>query len=418
MSLVLRSLSPFCSNITRGLAPALGLLALACGEELQSPEGRPAQPPTLATTAATPLSFQQISLGLFHTCGLTTGGRAYCWGQNLAGQLGDGTTTTRPRPVPVATGLQFVLLSAGGMYTCGLTADNKGYCWGQNTTGQLGDGTTTDRSRPVAVAGGRHFRLIRPGFLHTCALTPFDEAFCWGNNSDGQLGNNTRTSSTVPVRVLSGTVRFRNVFAAGLHSCGATTDFVGKCWGRNEDGQLGDGTTIRKLKPVTVHGGLAFRQVAVGAAHGGSWLSRSCGLTTGDLAYCWGDNRSGALGDGTVTNRSSPVPVAGDLIFSNLSPGGVHTCGVLVSHLAVCWGSNANSQLGDGTNTDRYFPTHVAGNLLFRVVSSGTFHTCGITTSDKAYCWGINFDGQLGIGTVDGNPFHPHWTPEAVVGPA
>jgi len=401
------------------LVSIFSLLSLACGEELQSPEP-PERATALAVAAASgSLSFQQISPGLFHTCGLTTAGRAYCWGQNVAGQLGDGTTTTRPRPVRVATSLQFVQLSAGAMYTCGLTAGNIAYCWGQNTTGQLGDGTTTDRLKPVKVAGSRHFRLIHPGYLHTCALTPLNEAFCWGNNSDGQLGNNSRTSSLLPVRVLSGTARFRNVFAAGLHSCGATTDLVGKCWGRNEDGQLGDGTTIRKLKPVTVLGGHDFRQVAVGSAHGGSWVGHSCGLTTDNLAYCWGDNRSGDLGDLTVVNRSVPVPVVGNLVFRNLSVGGVHTCGVLVSHVAVCWGSNGNFQLGDGTSQERHAPTTVAGGLSFRVVSAGTFHTCGIATDDKAYCWGINFDGQLGIGTVDSpSGFHPHWTPEAVVGPA
>jgi alpha-tubulin suppressor-like RCC1 family protein len=400
----------------RWLPPVLGVFALACGEEVQSPDPAGDHPALATTTAA--LAFQQISPGLFHTCGLTTAGRAYCWGQNVAGQLGDGTHTTRSRPVAVATTLQFVQLSAGAMYTCGVTAANKAYCWGQNTTGQLGDGTKTDRSKPVPVVGGRSFRLIHPGYLHTCALTPHDEAFCWGNNSDGQLGDATRTTRTVPVRVHAGTLRFRNVFAAGLHTCGATTTFVGKCWGRNEDGQLGDNTTIRKLIPVTVAGGHAFRQVAVGAAHGGSWLSHSCGLTTGDLALCWGYNASGDLGDGTTTRRLVPVPVAGNPMFRNLSPGAIHTCGVLESHLALCWGSNGNYQLGDSTNIQRNFPVHVSGGLQWNVVSAGTFHTCGITTAGKAYCWGINFDGQLGLGTIDDPAsFHPHSTPEAVVGP-
>jgi alpha-tubulin suppressor-like RCC1 family protein len=387
------------------------MLALACSEELQSPEPPGASTSLATATATTPLAFTQISAGFFHTCGLTSAGRVYCWGQNFQGQLGDGTVQSRTRPVPIASNLQFAAVSAGAEYTCGVTTGNIAYCWGVNTNGQLGDGTSTSRVKPTAVAGGRHFRLVHPGQFHTCGLTPFDEAFCWGFNSDGQLGNNTRTASLVPVRVQAGTVRFRNVFAAGRYSCGATTGFVGKCWGRNDDGQLGDGTTIRRLKPTTVAGGLTFRQVSVGLK-----APTSCGLTTDDLAYCWGNNQFGDIGDGTLNYESHPVPVSGGLHFRNLSPGGGHTCGVTTGHVAYCWGDNEQTELGDGTDSDRLTPTPVTGGLSFRVVAVGFFHTCGIATDDRAYCWGNNQDGQLGNGTADQSP-SPHPVPEAVVGP-
>jgi alpha-tubulin suppressor-like RCC1 family protein len=230
------------------------------------------------------------------------------------------------------------------------------------------------------------------------------------------LGDGTTARRLLPVRVRGG-LAFRRVFTAGLHTCGATLDSHAYCWGKNEDGQLGDGTTIQKLTPVEVAGGYRFRDVQVGAARGGSWNAVSCAVTTDNRAYCWGDNLYGALGDGTTISRSIPVAVSGSFAFSKVSEGGVHTCGVTTDNRAYCWGSNGNWQLGDGSRSDRVTPSAVSGNLKFRAITTGTFHSCGITLEDRAYCWGNNFEGQLGIGTVDGNPFTPHSSPEMVAGP-
>jgi alpha-tubulin suppressor-like RCC1 family protein len=230
------------------------------------------------------------------------------------------------------------------------------------------------------------------------------------------LGDGTTVPRRLPVRV-SGGLTFRRVFTAGLHTCGATLDSHAYCWGKNEDGQLGDGTTIQRVKPAAVAGGHRFKDVMVGAARGPSWNSASCGVTTDDRAYCWGDNVYGALGDGTTTSRSLPVAVSGGLAFAKVSEGGVHTCGVTTDNQAYCWGSNGNFQLGDGSQNDHATPTPVRGGL-FRAITTGTFHTCALALDGRAYCWGINFDGQLGIGTFDdgGAGFRPHWSPEPVVG--
>jgi alpha-tubulin suppressor-like RCC1 family protein len=391
-----------------------------CREDAESPTA-PAVPSALATSAAA-LSFRQISAGKWHTCGVATDDRAYCWGDNLNGQLGDGTTTDRARPTPVAGSLKFILVSAGGSYSCGITTENRAYCWGENTTGQLGDGTTTRRLRPMAVAGGRRFRQVRAGHFHSCAVNPFDAAFCWGQNTNGQLGDGTKTNRLTPVKVVGG-LAFRRVFTAGLHTCGSTTNNRAYCWGRNEDGQLGDGTTIQKLKPTLVLGGHSFTQVTVGAGQGGAWSSVSCGQTTTNRAYCWGDNRAGQIGDGTSGQdliRRTPVAVKGGLLFSGLSSGGIHTCGVTTVNRAYCWGSDGNFQVGDGNFSQEQYvtPNAVTGGLQFRAITAGTFHTCAITTGDRAYCWGNNFQGQLGIGTVDsGAGFTPKSAPIAVIGP-
>jgi alpha-tubulin suppressor-like RCC1 family protein len=222
------------------LALAIVMSVLGCREEDESPTGPVAGPALTTEAMAGALLFRQVSAGRQHTCGVTGDDRAYCWGFNLSGQLGDGTTIIeRFLPVPVLGGLHFRHVNAGADHTCGVTLDNLAYCWGENLNGELGDGTTTHRNTPVRVAGGYHFRLIRAGAGHTCALTTLDVAYCWGVG--GRLGDGANTQRTTPVRVLGGLHWFQ--LSAGFsHTCGVTTDNRAYCWGNNGSGELGDGT--------------------------------------------------------------------------------------------------------------------------------------------------------------------------------
>jgi alpha-tubulin suppressor-like RCC1 family protein len=415
------------------LGPVLAILvgaALGCGEDTESPTSPPDPTPALAITSTAALSFAQISAGTEHSCGVTTTHRAYCWGRNSGGQLGDGTKTSRPRPVPVVGGLQFLRVSAGGAHTCGITTTNRAYCWGLNDDGQLGDGTHgTTRLRPVAVAGGHSFRQVSAGLDHTCAVTPWDVAFCWGNNNQGKLGTTGFTHFT-PTRV-GGGLLFRQVIAGALHTCGATTSFQGYCWGANGNGQLGNGNTNWSATPVAVAGGLRFRMVVAG---GGIVLipseqpeqAYSCGITTGDLAYCWGENVRSVFGDGGIRGASRvPVAVAGGHRFRGINLSYDHVCAVTLWDVAFCWGGNDDGQVGDGTTTDRSRPVRVAGGLQFRAVTTNpnSKHSCGVTIGNRAYCWGLNQGGQLGDGATTGPErctlgFPCSTKPEAVVGPS
>jgi alpha-tubulin suppressor-like RCC1 family protein len=224
-------------------------------------------------------------------------------------------------------------------------------------SGQLGDGTTTRRLTPGAVAGGRRYRLVTAGQHHTCGVTTSDEAFCWGWNRYGQIGDSlTGAPRLTPSRVAGGR-RFRQVDAGGLNTCGVTTTNRAFCWGNGAVGQTGDGTKSNRLWPkVAVAGGLSFGRVSAGGFH-------VCGETTNNRTYCWGWNLEGAVGDGTNTMRLAPVAVAGGHVFNQVSAGRTHTCGKTAAGVAYCWGENLEGQLGDGTQGQRLTPVPVVGAM-------------------------------------------------------
>lgn len=244
-------------------------------------------------------------------------------------------------------------------------------------------------------------RSVSTGYAHTCAVIPTGAAYCWGGNQLGELGDGTTTSSGIPVAVAGG-LRFTSVSAGGYHTCGVTETGAAFCWG---GAILGQPTT-----PVEVAGGLRFTTVSTGVAH-------TCGVTSTGAAYCWGDNGYGQLGDGTTMNSETPVAVAGGLSFTAVSAGGSynhsppHTCGVTSTGAAYCWGYNGFGQLGNGTMISSATPVAVAGGLSFTAVSSGAGYTCGVTSAGGAYCWGRNAPGTLGDGTTTNSA-----TPVAVGG--
>ena len=381
--------------------PAFLLLAgaLACREDA-SPTGPTAEPAAPVAAAVAPLSFRQLSTGTNHTCGLTTTDQAYCWGYNgfssHGGQLGDGTTVKRLKPVAVLSGLRFSQVSAGGDHTCGVTSDNRAYCWGRNDYGQLGDGTTESKLTPVAVAGGRRFRVVSAGNFHSCGITPADVLFCWGSNRYGVMGAAAAPDGT-PVKV-GGARTWRNVSAGFSHTCGATTTNEAYCWGNNSNYQIGNGTGSLVAQPPTrVSGGLSWRQVFAGSGYISESSddpapdhALSCGITTANRVYCWGSGGA----------SSTPKEIIGGRRYTQINAG-VQGCGVRSTGVIDCWTSESITRVASGT-------------LRFlRVSKSGIAgHTCAVATDNKAYCWGQNTDGQLGNGTTNQSA-----TPVAVAAP-
>ena len=246
-----------------------------------------------------------ISAGYKHTCALTTEGGVKCWGGNWSGQLGDTTTIDQNIPTDVS-GLTsgVVAISAGGYHTCALTTGGGIKCWGENVYGQLGDGTTSNQTVPTDVKGlTSGIVSISAGGNHTCAVTTGGTAKCWGFNRKGQLGNGQNANSSRQVNVLGLTRGVSTIESGDWHTCALTTNNGVKCWGWNISGQLGDGTHTDHNTYVNVTG------MSSGVASISSGHRHTCALTSGGGVKCWGYNFYGQLGDGTTITNTTPVNV-------------------------------------------------------------------------------------------------------------
>ena len=384
-----------------GLLLALALWLSFSTPSLQAQEqSPPGHLPSQAEFLAPLTNIAQVSGGNSHTCALTTTGGVKCWGWNESGQIGDSTTRTeRPTPVDVTgLGSGVTAIATGGYFSCALTTAGGVKCWGMNVHGELGDGTTTNRSAPVDVTGlTSGVVAIAAGGSHACALTTAGGVKCWGWNEYAQLGDDTATDRLTPVDVVglgSGTTA---IAAGNNHTCALTTAGGAKCWGFNSAGQLGDNTMTDRLIPTDVAGmGSGVTAIA------GGWY-QTCALTSAGGVKCWGENSSGQLGDGTTTDRLTPVDVMGlGSGVTAIDTGFFYTCALTMTGGIKCWGANNHGQLGDGTGVPKSSPVGVTGldsGMAAISLGSGSGHACALTSTGEVKCWGENGYGQLGDNT-------------------
>jgi alpha-tubulin suppressor-like RCC1 family protein/ligand-binding sensor domain-containing protein len=369
------------------------------------------------------VNLYDIDAGGDTTCGLGGNGAIYCWGDNSNGQFADGTTTSNHLPQAFdisafTSDNQLASIEVGTEHACANTAAGTVYCWGENGNGQVGDSSTTDRNTPVVsdMSGFTHSYLkkVTAGGAHSCGITGSGQVYCWGRNTYGQIGDNSTTQRTSPVIIddsyfgdTTG-IHFLQSVAGHLHSCGLDAKGIAYCWGDNSEGQLGDGTNIDTSNPTRVDmrsfGNRYFKQIVAG-------YDFNCALTAAGATYCWGDNSEGQLGNGNTTDSTIPVLVDmsayTDKIFQSIVAGFDFACGLTADGAAYCWGNNAEGQLGDGSTTDALTPVLVdmsafpSDNELINI-TAGTSHACGVSASTTSYCWGTNTNGRLGV-LRDGN---------------
>jgi uncharacterized protein YjdB len=328
-------------------------------------------------------------VGRGHTCALQpVSGALLCWGSNDRYQVGGGLGNQVTSPIHVQDGTKYRQIAAGYSRTCGIAEDGGTYCWGAWDDVPGVDGT------PQLVPGGIAFQSISVGVNHACGLTAAGAAYCWGSNHSYQLARPDSTFRTTTPVLVPGGLTFRTISAGYDQSCGVTTGNQAYCWGWNGTGQLGidetDELHVYSATPVAVAGGHSFTTVSAGYQH-------SCAITTTNQAYCWGDNGGGQLGTGGESSEFAPAPVAGGLAFASISASSEYTCGLTTGGQAYCWGVNETGNLGTGNGLSIYSPGLVAGGHTFSAVVTRFGHTCGIDSADqKLYCWGWNGSYQLG----------------------
>lgn len=237
-------------------------------------------------------SLGEDGTGLF-ACGRTASGRALCWGSDRFGQLGvDGVDPSgSPIPSEVAGARTFRDVRAGFRSACAVDLAGNAWCWGENGAGRLGDGTLAPRRTPGAVLSTAQFATVSTGeSMHACALTDRGAAHCWGANDYGQLGIGTQSSSATPITVRSSPL-FSSIVAGTDHSCGLTPSGEAWCWGRNDAGQLGGAANLSVPEPVRVVTTVRFKKLSLGRR-------TTCGIAMDDTLWCWGSNDGGLLGRG------------------------------------------------------------------------------------------------------------------------
>ena len=346
----------------------------------------------------------QVSAGGEHTCAVLSTGHIACWGDNLEGELGDGTTTGSDTPVEVHGIGDAIQVSAGGYFTCAVLSTGHIDCWGENEQGQLGDGTTTGSHTPVEVHGiGNATKVVAADEHNTCALLASGHIECWGNNEWGQLGNEhagERPHET-PVEVANMS-NATDVAASATDTCAVLSTGQVDCWGNNEEGQVGNGEGSgggAYGEPTWWDVPVEVLKISDGTQVGVGLRSFACALHSSGGVGCWGNNEEGQLGAGkNLVREDEPVAVQGISTATQLSTGRAHACALLGDGQIDCWGGGG---LGNPTaHGTQYTPVEVQGISNATQVSAGADDTCALLSSHQIDCWGANGSGQLGNGTT------------------
>lgn len=330
-------------------------------------------------------TIKAVAAGDSHACAIASDNNLYCWGSNWSGQLGNGNTDSKNVPTAidmtgVLSGKTIKSVVAGNAGTCVIASDDKAYCWGDNWSGQLGNGTMNNQSySPTAVymtgsgvLNNKTIKSISMGSQHACVIASDDKAYCWGENGQGQLGDATTTRNAYPVAVdtslaLNGTT-IKSISVGEQHTCAVASDSRAYCWGSNDQSQMGNSiASFQNSTPLAVDtSGVLNNKNLVSVSNNGY---HTCVLDTDSKVFCWGYGYYGELGNNT--SNQSVVPVAVDMtgVLNNktvkiLATGRFNTCVIASDDKPYCWGQNFEewyammgmpityNLLGNNTQTD------------------------------------------------------------------
>ena len=331
---------------------------------------------------------------------LKPNGESWAWGVNETGQLGRNNTTVYSSPVAVVGNHAFTDIAANNFSnlnygSClGLKIDGSVWAWGYNPYGQLGTNNRTNYSSPVSVVGSHVFIRVRSGCNHSLFNKQDGSIWVCGYNATGQLGDNSTTSRSSPVLVVGSHSFIRMAGSiGGWHSLALKANGQAWAWGYNSDGQLGDGSQTDRSSPVLVVGSHSFIKIAAGYLH-------TLGLKADGTLWAWGDNSYGGLGDGSRTDRSSPVLVVGSHSFIDIKASNRFSLALKANGQIWSWGNNANAALGTNNLTSYSSPVLVVGGHSFILMSTGREHCQALKANGEVWSWGIGSWGDIGNNTT------------------
>ena len=345
-----------------------------------------------------------VSAAGAHSCAVTEGGEALCWGSgnSVLGEPGVdpaiGTcfgSPCSPMPVPLMTGARAVY--SGLSHACVLDAVGAASCWGDNHWIQLGRDWAGTFYDPGAVSGGLEFAALTLGGQHTCGLSSEGVAYCWGDHSGGKLGGDQRSGPVLTPAPVDKDLRWSSIDARNVRTCGATDAGHLYCWGLLwvDGAPLSGATTCELFRgkegPVTAPCSNVPLRMELAPSTGADTLfaqtNGDCALTTLGSVYCY------RQGTGRYAAKIGFGP------FASLAAGDLHMCGLSPGGDALCWGANESGQLGNGTTMSSDTPVTVSGGHMWTQIAAGTDHTCGLTMGE-VWCWGATWSGQTGTSVL------------------
>lgn len=410
--------------------------------------GKPVSPRSAPTLVSGLTNVKQIAANQYNTCALLSDKTVKCWGNNDQGQIGNGVRSNTPVSSPSAviktvgstSKLSNVAkIALGHGYSCALLENGSAKCWGLNSSYQLGDGTRANRLVPVYVKNGSSYLSkvtdISAGLSHTCAATEDSLLKCWGDNSNGQLGNTTSVASSTPVDIaiagskkqpLSNIDNVKQVAAGPHHSCAVLHDKTVKCWGRNDNAQIGSGAVTTGTSPQP--------PVSVGNINNAVYVSagqkHSCALLEDKTVKCWGRDENGATGNPNrvgATQTLVPAAVTGlSNVVQLVVSKGTHSCALLADSKVKCWGANGYGQLGNNAQSAPFYsgtPVYVHTSETdstplsgVKQITAGITHTCAVLNDNTVKCWGYGGQGELGSYPASGGVGYKKRAPILVAG--
>lgn len=337
--------------------------------------------------------WQSISAGDSHSFGIKQDGTLWGWGWGGNGELGNGANIATNAAIAISSGTQWQSVSTGDKHTIAIKQDGTLWTWGSNEYGQLGDSTVIDKNTPVQV-GNSHWLQVSAGYAHNIAIRQDGTLWAWGWNADAQLGDGSLAIyKTTPVQISADT-NWKSISAGTAFNLAIRQDGTLWAWGRNSEGQLGDGTLNYKNVPVQIGIATDWKIIAAGGAH-------SMAIREDSTLWCWGWNDNGQLGDGTMIVKTIPVKIGTDTNWRSISAGGAHSIATKQDGTLWVWGDNTDGQLGDGTQpVPKIVPAQLDIATDWQSVSAGSYYSLALKQNGNLWVWGANNTGQLGDGTI------------------